>query len=77
MSAPSWDERRYPLVRPAMQSYSDVPPTHQLYAYVETARSRGMFAGEADGANFLPENDLTRGAAALWLWNLMRSALGQ
>jgi hypothetical protein len=45
------------------QTFSDVPPSHTFYCYVETAVSHGVISGYADGT-FKPGNDVTRGQLA-------------
>jgi hypothetical protein len=42
------------------QHFSDVPPSHTFYCYVETAVAHGIISGYADGT-FKPGNDVTRG----------------
>jgi hypothetical protein len=42
------------------QTFSDVPPSHTFYCYVETAVAHGVISGYADGT-FRPGNDVTRG----------------
>jgi ribosomal protein L30/L7E len=42
------------------QRFSDVPPSHSFYAYIERVASRGIITGYADGT-FRPENNATRG----------------
>jgi hypothetical protein len=42
------------------QTFSDVPPDHTFYCYVETAVFHGIISGYADGT-FRPENNVTRG----------------
>ncbi|HET7077837.1 MAG TPA: S8 family serine peptidase [Chloroflexia bacterium] len=43
--------------------FRDVPPTHPLYAYIETAYARGIVVGYADGT-FRPAAPITRGELA-------------
>jgi hypothetical protein len=45
------------------QTFSDVPPSHTFYCYVETAVAHGVISGYADGT-FKPGNDVTRGQLA-------------
>jgi hypothetical protein len=45
------------------QTFSDVPPSHTFYCYVETAVAHGIISGYADGT-FKPGNDVTRGQLA-------------
>jgi hypothetical protein len=42
------------------QHFSDVPPSHPFFCYVETAFAHGIISGYADGT-FRPENSATRG----------------
>jgi hypothetical protein len=49
-----------PLYTPPQPTFSDVPPTHTFYQYVETAAHEGLVSGYADGT-FRPQNDVTRG----------------
>jgi hypothetical protein len=42
------------------QHFSDVPPSHAFYCYVETAYSHGIISGYDDGT-FRPQNNATRG----------------
>jgi hypothetical protein len=44
----------------ATQHFSDVPPGSPFYCYIETAYSRGIISGYADGT-FHPYNSTTRG----------------
>jgi hypothetical protein len=41
-------------------TFTDVPPTHPFYRYIETAALNGVISGYSDGT-FLPFNDVTRG----------------
>jgi hypothetical protein len=45
---------------PPTPSFSDVPVDHPFYVFIETAASRGVVSGYADGT-FRPYNDGTRG----------------
>ena len=51
--------RGWPLVSPAVPTFSDVPPSSAFYAYVETAVRQGIVSGYADGT-FKPGNLATR-----------------
>jgi nitrogen fixation protein len=51
------------LYTPPTPTFSDVPTTHTFYQYIETAYSRGIIAGYADGT-FRPGNNVTRGQLA-------------
>jgi hypothetical protein len=42
------------------QHFSDVPPSHTFYCYIETAFTHGIISGYADGT-FRPGNNATRG----------------
>jgi len=48
-----------PLVTPGVPSFSDVRPSHPLYAYVESARAAGILGGYANGT-FRPDAAVTR-----------------
>jgi hypothetical protein len=50
----------WPLDCPLQPTFTDVPPTHTFYCYVETAVNHDIISGYADGT-FRPENDVTRG----------------
>jgi hypothetical protein len=51
----------WPIVTsPGTPTFSDVPPDHPFYQYVETAVSHDIIAGYSDGT-FRPSNDVTRG----------------
>src|SRR5262249_3933570 len=39
--------------------FSDVPPTHPFYSYIETAYNRGIISGYSDGM-FHPNDSTTR-----------------
>ena len=51
------------LYTPPTPTFSDVPATHTFYQYIETAYSRAIIAGYADGT-FRPGNNVTRGQLA-------------
>jgi hypothetical protein len=42
------------------QTFTDVPPTHTFYEYIERIASRGIISGYSDGT-FRPQNNATRG----------------
>jgi hypothetical protein len=42
------------------QHFTDVPPSHTFFCYIETAYNRSIISGYADGT-FKPGNDVTRG----------------
>ena len=42
------------------QRFSDVPPTHTFYEFIERMAARGIIGGYADGT-FRPEANATRG----------------
>jgi ribosomal protein L30/L7E len=42
------------------QSYTDVPPTHTFWVYIERLTARGIIGGYSDGT-FRPDNNATRG----------------
>jgi hypothetical protein len=50
-------------VPPDRQSFSDVPPTHPFWVYIERLSARGIIGGYADGT-FRPDNNATRGQTA-------------
>jgi len=52
-----------PLINPTNPTYSDVPTTYTFYAYIETARNRGLISGYADGT-FRPSQNITRAQVA-------------
>jgi hypothetical protein len=45
------------------QTFSDVPPTHSFYIYIERAAAHGVIGGYTDGT-FRPQNNATRGQIA-------------
>jgi hypothetical protein len=47
------------LASPAIATFSDVPPTHVFYKYVETAVRKNVVSGSADG-RFRPDAYVTR-----------------
>jgi len=56
------------LLDPPTPTFSDVPYGSKFYQYVETAYSRGIFSGYADGT-FRPGNNATRGQIARIVYN--------
>jgi hypothetical protein len=42
------------------QTFTDVPPTHAFYAYIERMANRGIASGYGNGT-FRPQNNATRG----------------
>jgi hypothetical protein len=52
--------RGWSLQCPTTSHFSDVPPGTAFYCFVETAYSRGIISGYADGT-FRPNNNITRG----------------
>src|SRR6187549_33959 len=50
----------WPLVDPAVASFSDVPRGSTFYQYVETARAHGILGGYPDGT-FRPDTEVIRG----------------
>jgi hypothetical protein len=48
---------------PCTISFSDVPPDHTFYSYVQCLACRGILGGYTDGT-FRPGNDVTRGQLA-------------
>ncbi|HMA32965.1 MAG TPA: S-layer homology domain-containing protein [Chloroflexia bacterium] len=61
VTAKSWT-----LLNPATPSFADVPPAHWAYAFVETAKAKGVVAGYGDGT-FRPNNTATRAQLAKML----------
>jgi N-acetylneuraminic acid mutarotase len=53
----------WPLANPAVGHFSDVPPGHPFYSYIETAYGHGIISGYADGT-FRSEREATRGQVA-------------
>ncbi len=45
------------------QTFSDVPPTHPFWVYIERLAGRGILGGYSDGT-FRPDNNATRGQTA-------------
>jgi len=54
-------------------SFSDVPPSHMFYYYIETIYEEGITAGCAAG-NFCPDNPVTRAQMAIFLEKAKRGA---
>ncbi len=52
-----------PAYTPPTPTFSDVPPTHPFYAYIEAAVHAGIVSGYADGT-FRPGADVTRAQLA-------------
>jgi hypothetical protein len=50
------------------QTFSDVPPEHPFYVYIEAAYSRSVISGYADGT-FRPGNNATRGQISKIVYN--------
>lgn len=50
------------LIAPYEQRFTDVPPDHPLYAYIETAAARGILPGYLDGT-FEPNVSVSRNVA--------------
>ncbi len=68
--------RNWPLLNPPRPSFSDVPPTHPFYQFIETAAARGVITGLGQAACqprglaapcFLPGDPVTRAQAAIIL----------
>jgi len=53
----------YAIQTPATPTFSDVPPSHPFYQFVETAAAHNIVSGYADGT-FRPQNNVTRGQLA-------------
>ena len=50
------------LIKPYEQRFTDIPPDHPLYAYIETAAARGLLPGYLDGT-FEPNLPVARNVA--------------
>jgi hypothetical protein len=50
----------WPIYTPPSPTFTDVPTTDPFYQHIETAYSRGIISGYADGT-FRPGNNVTRG----------------
>ena len=50
----------YPIYTPPQPTFSDVPPSHTFYQYIETAAHNEIVSGYSDGT-FRPQNNVTRG----------------
>jgi hypothetical protein len=57
------EAREWVPYAPPAPTFNDVPTNHPFFAYIETAYSRGIISGYADGT-FRPFNDATRGQIA-------------
>jgi hypothetical protein len=51
---------------PAVASFGDVPTTHQFFQFIEALVASGITVG-CDGANYCPDDPLTRGQMAVFL----------
>ncbi|PZR96578.1 MAG: hypothetical protein DLM69_10835 [Candidatus Chloroheliales bacterium] len=49
----------YPISTPASPDFTDVPPAHPFYGYIETAYHKGILAGYPD-LTFRPDNSIQR-----------------
>lgn len=58
--------RGWGLVNPERPTFTDVPPTHTFYRYIETAASHHLISGYGDGT-FRPDNYVTRAQVAKML----------
>ena len=56
------------VIPPAQQTFSDVPPSHPFWVFVERAYLHGVISGYADGT-FQPGNLVTRGQATKFVSN--------
>jgi hypothetical protein len=59
-------------VMPAGQSYIDVPPSHYAFAFVQRGHALHLFDHESDGTTFDPNAQITRRAATLWTFQVVR-----
>ncbi|HKP54927.1 MAG TPA: S-layer homology domain-containing protein [Chloroflexia bacterium] len=50
----------WPIDTGLIQHFTDIPPNHPFYTYIETIYNRGVVTGYM-GSKFLPNNDVTRG----------------
>ena len=66
----------WPIDTTAGPHFSDVPPTHALYAFIETVRNHGIVSGYEDGT-FRPGNSATRGQISKILFNAMMQPVEQ
>jgi hypothetical protein len=62
----------WPILNPPTPTFSDVPPESAFYTFVETAYSRGIISGYADGT-FRPGNNATRGQISKIVYNAVMS----
>jgi peptidoglycan/xylan/chitin deacetylase (PgdA/CDA1 family) len=59
--------RNWPLLNPPQATFSDVPPAHPFFTYIETSYAHGVISGYTCGATcleFRPGNTSTRGQGA-------------
>jgi hypothetical protein len=61
----------WPIYSPPTATFSDVPAEHTFFGYVETAYSRGIISGYADGT-FRPGNNATRGQICKIVYNAIQ-----
>jgi hypothetical protein len=59
------------LYTPPVPTFSDVPEEHPFFGHIETAYSRGIISGYADGT-FRPGNNATRGQICKIVYNAIR-----
>jgi hypothetical protein len=57
---------------PSSGHFSDVPPGHAFFCYIETAYSHGIISGYADGT-FRPGNAVTRGQFSKILYQALQN----
>jgi hypothetical protein len=50
-------------IPPNRQTYTDVPPSHPFWVYIERLSGRGIIGGYSDGT-FRPNNNATRAQTA-------------
>ncbi|HET7076296.1 MAG TPA: S-layer homology domain-containing protein, partial [Chloroflexia bacterium] len=59
--------RNWPLLNPAQPTFTDVPPAHPFFTYIETSYAHGVISGYTCGTaclEFRPGNTSTRGQGA-------------
>lgn len=66
----------WPVLKPAVPTFDDVPTEDVLYGYVETAQSHGLFADVVWTSSLQPTAAATRGEAALMAYNYLKTYYG-
>ena len=62
--------QNWPLICPQTGHFTDVPPENPFYCYIETAFSRNIISGYADGT-FRPYNNATRGQISTIIYRVL------